>query len=152
MPHSYVNCLMHCVCVFSTKERRKLITPDIRDRLWAFIGGIARENQMKALIVGGVENHVHILLSVPSTLSIAKAVQLIKGGSSKWVHDAFPSHNDFAWQEGYGAFSVSISQVEHTIAYIRNQEEHHRKKTFEQEFVSFLKKHSIEYDERYVFG
>jgi REP element-mobilizing transposase RayT len=107
---------------------------------------------MKALAIGGTEDHMHILLSLPATLPVAKAIQLIKGGSSKWVHETFPSHKDFAWQEGYGAFSVSISQVEATITYIKTQEEHHRKKTFEEEFLTFLKKHGIEYDERYILG
>jgi putative transposase len=150
MPHSYISCLMHCV--FSTRQRNKTISPDLRQRLWPFIGGIVRENKMKALAIGGTEDHMHILLSLPATLPVAKAIQLIKGGSSKWIHETFPSHKDFAWQEGYGAFSVSISQVEATIAYIKTQEEHHRKRTFEEEFLTFLKKHGIEYDERYILG
>ncbi len=107
---------------------------------------------MKALAVGGTEDHVHILLSLPATMAVAKAVQLVKGGSSKWIHDTFPKQRHFAWQEGYGAFSISISHVQDTIAYIRAQEEHHRSKTFEKEFLAFLKRHSIPYDERYVLG
>jgi REP element-mobilizing transposase RayT len=150
MPHSYLSNLMHCV--FSTKERRKLITPEMQQRLWPFIGGIAKENGMKALAIGGIADHVHILLSLPATMSIAKAMQLVKGGSSKFVHETFSDQRAFAWQEGYGAFSVSISQVEETVAYIQRQEEHHRKKTFEEEFRAFLQKHGIEYDERYVWG
>jgi REP element-mobilizing transposase RayT len=150
MPHSYLSNLMHCV--FSTKERRKLITPEMQQRLWPFIGGIAKENGMKALAIGGIADHVHILLSLPATMPIAKAMQLVKGGSSKFVHEAFPDHRAFAWQEGYGAFSVSISHVGETVAYIQRQAEHHRKKTFEEEFRSFLQKHGIEYDERHVWG
>jgi putative transposase len=150
MSHSYVSTLTHYV--FSTKLRRKLITTDLQQRLWPFMGGIARENNMKALAIGGIEDHVHLLLSVPATIAIAKAVQLIKGGSSKWIHDTFPQHHDFAWQEGYGAFSVSVSHVRDTVAYIQAQEQHHRKKTFEEEFLLFLKKHGIEYDVRHVFG
>lgn len=115
------------------------------------MGGIARENKVKALSIGGTEDHVHLLLSLPSTLSIAKAIQLIKGGSSKLVHDAFPEHHAFAWQEGYGAFSIDISDIRRTIAYIENQAEHHRQRDFKQEFLSFLKKHGIEYDERYIW-
>jgi REP element-mobilizing transposase RayT len=141
---------MHCV--FSTKERRKLITPDIQQRLWPFIGGIAKENGMKALAIGGIADHVHLLLSMPATMPIAKAMQLVKGGSSKFVHETFPDQRAFAWQEGYGAFSVSISHVEETVAYIQRQAEHHRKKTFEEEFRAFLQKHGIEYDERHVWG
>jgi len=115
------------------------------------MGGIARENRMKALVIGGVEDHVHLLLRPPSTLAIAKAIQLIKGGSSRWVHDTFPEYGDFAWQEGYGAFSIGISQMEGTISYIQSQAEHHRKKTFQEEFLAFLKRHGIEYDERYIW-
>ncbi len=150
MPHSYTSCLIHYV--FSTKDRRKTITPELRERLLAYLGGIARENEMKALAVGGVEDHVHLLISLPSTLSIAKAVQLLKGGSSKWVHDTFPSEKDLAWQEGYGAFSVAISGVNDTIAYIKNQESHHRTRTFEEEFIAFLERHDLPFDPRYVFG
>jgi REP element-mobilizing transposase RayT len=149
MPHSYVSALFHCV--FSTKERRKIITPDLQDRLWPYLGGIARENGMKALAVGGVEDHVHLLLSIPSTLAIAKAMQLIKGGSSKWVHETFPAHRSFAWQEGYGAFSIGISQTDTTTTYIQAQPEHHRTKTFQEEFLAFLEKHGIEYDLRYLW-
>jgi len=149
MAHSFTSQLLHCV--FSTKERQKVITPELQQRLWPYLGGIARENRMKALSIGGTEDHTHILLSLPSTLSIAKAIQLIKGGSSKWVHDTFPQHYAFAWQEGYGAFSIGISDVERTVAYIENQEAHHRRKSFQQEFLAFLKKHGIEYDERYIW-
>ena len=122
-PMSYVSSYFHCV--FSTKERRPLIPPALRDRLWPYVGGIARENDMKAIEIGGMPDHVHILLSLPSTLSIAKALQLIKGGSSKWVHDTFPEHRLFGWQAKYGAFSVSVSQLETIIEYIKRQEEHH---------------------------
>jgi len=103
---------------------------------------------MKALVIGGVEDHVHLLLSLPSTLAISKAIQLIKGGSSKWVHDSFPGHLDFAWQEGYGAFTIGISQARGTIRYIKSQAEHHRRKSFQEEFLAFLKKHGIQFDER----
>jgi REP element-mobilizing transposase RayT len=150
MPHSYVSSLYHVV--FSTKERRKQIDADLQPRLWSYLGGIARENDMKALAVGGVENHVHLLLSLPSTLAVAKALQLLKGGSSKWVHDEFPAQRDFAWQEGYGAFSIGVSQLDDTVRYIANQAEHHRTKSFEEEFIAFLERHGIAYDPRYVWG
>src|SRR6266704_684951 len=146
---SYVSSYHHCV--FSTKERRRLITPALRDRLWPFLGGIARQNKMKAIEISGVEDHVHILLSLPATMAIAKALQLIKGGSSKWVHDTFPEHRLFAWQEKYGAFSVSECRVDAIVQYIKGQEEHHRKMTFQEEFLTLLKKHRIEYDERYLW-
>jgi REP element-mobilizing transposase RayT len=101
--------------------------------------------------VGGMEDHVHILLSLPATISISKAMQLIKGGSSKWIHETFSEQRTFAWQEEYGAFSVSVSQLDKTVAYIRGQPEHHRKMTFQEEFLMLLKKHSIKYDERYLW-
>src|SRR5215212_1356019 len=113
------------------------------------MGGIARQNDMKAIEIGGMPDHVHILLSLPSTLSIAKALQLIKGGSSKWVHDTFPEHRLFGWQAKYGAFSVS--QLETIIGYIKRQEEHHRKMTFQEEFLALLKKHQVGYDEKYLW-
>jgi REP element-mobilizing transposase RayT len=116
------------------------------------MGGIARENNMRALAIGGVKDHVHLLLSIPSTMNIAKAMQLIKGGSSKWIHDTFPEHRGFEWQEGYSAFSVGISQVPDTKSYIANQREHHRIKSFQEEYTAFLEKHGIEYDPRYVLG
>jgi putative transposase len=144
--HSFTSCLMHCV--FATKERRPLIKPDLQRRLWPYLGGIARENKMKALVVGGVEDHVHVLLSIPSTLSVAKAIQLLKGNSSKWIHDTFPEHRGFGWQEGYGAFSIGVSGVEDTTKYIQNQEAHHRKMTFKEEVEVFLKKHGMDYEER----
>jgi len=149
MSHSFVSNLMHCT--FSTKERYPWIDNDLEARLWPYIGGIARKNRMRALAIGGTFDHLHTLLSLPSTMSFAKAVQLIKGGSSKWVHDEFPNFKTFEWQEGYGAFSVSASQVARTIAYIERQKEHHRKRTFKEEFIKLLDKHEIAYDLRYVF-
>ena len=149
MSHSFVSNLMHCT--FSTKERYPFIDSDLEQRLWPYVGGIARENRMTALAIGGTADHLHALLSLPGMMSFAKAVQLIKGGSSKWIHDKFPSRKTFAWQEGYGAFSVSASQVPKTIAYINNQKEHHRRKSFEEEFIELLQKHGIEYDSRHVF-
>jgi REP element-mobilizing transposase RayT len=146
---SYISSNFHCV--FSTKERRPFITPELQKRLWPFLGGIVRQNKMKAVEIGGVEDHVHILLSLPSTMAVSKALQLIKGGSSKWIHETFPEHRTFAWQDEYGAFSVSVSQLDKTIEYIRGQETHHRKMTFQDEFLALLKKHRIEYDERYLW-
>ena len=150
MSHTFVNALFHCV--FSTKQRRPFIEPALRERLWPMMGGIAREQGLKALAIGGVEDHIHLLLSLSSTVSLAQALQMIKGVSSKWVHDIFPEHRLFAWQEGYGAFSIGVSQIDATRAYIQSQPEHHRKTTFQEEFRAFLKKHGIEYDERYVWG
>ena len=106
---------------------------------------------MKAIEIGGMQDHVHILLSSPSTMSIAKALQLLKGGSSKWVHDNFPEHRLFGWQVKYGAFGVSVSVLDKTISYIRSQEAHHRKMTFQEEFLALLKRHGVEYDPRYLW-
>jgi putative transposase len=146
---SYVSSHFHCV--FSTKERRKLITPELQERLWPFLGGIAKQNKMTAVIIGGMEDHVHILLSLPPTMPVSKAMQLIKGGSSKWIHETFPEQRTFAWQEEYGAFSVSVSQLETTIKYIKSQKSHHQKRSFQEEFLMLLKKHRIEFDERYLW-
>ena len=106
---------------------------------------------MKTIKIGGVEDHIHILFSLPSTMAISKALQLIKGGSSKWIHETFSEQRGFAWQEEYGAFSVSVSQLDKTIKYIKGQEAHHRKMTFHEEFLALLKKHRIECDERYLW-
>jgi REP element-mobilizing transposase RayT len=149
MPQSYVSSLYHCV--FSTKERQKLITPELQTRLYPYLGGTARENKMKLLTVGGIPDHVHLLLSFPKTMTIAKGLQLIKGGSSKWIHDNFARHQDFAWQKGYGAFSIGVSDIERTKVYIENQAEHHRERDFKEEFLMFLKRNEIDFDERYVF-
>ena len=146
MSHSYVSNLMHCT--FSTKGRYPCIDSDLESRLWPYLGGIARENRMKALAIGGTTDHLHALLSLPGMMSFAKAVQLIKGGSSKWINDTFPGQKKFEWQEGYGAFSIGISAVDATIAYIRNQTEQHRTSAFREEFMSMLRRHGFEYDER----
>ena len=137
-------------CVFSTKGRRNTIPADRQTDLWSYLGGIARKNGFKVIAAGGTENHLHVLLSLPATLPLAKSVQLLKGGSSKWLNDT--GADGFAWQQGYGGFSVGLSQQTATIAYINAQPTHHAKRSFEEEFVAFLKKHGIEYDERYVLG
>ena len=148
MSHTYVSDLVHCV--FSTKGRRNLIPAEIQQELWAFVGGVARKNGFKALIVGGTQNHVHLLLSLPASMPLAKAMRLVKGASSHWMNEKHTQ--GFTWQEGYGAFTVGISQKNDTIAYIQSQAEHHRKRSFEEEFVAFLKKHNVDYDPRYVWG
>ena len=150
MPHSYSSCLIHCV--FSTRNRQNTLSEDMRERTCAYLGGIARQHKMTALAIGGTANHLHVLLSLPATLAPAKAIQLIKGGSSKWVHETFPTHADFAWQEGYAAFSIGVSAVEDTVRYIKAQGVHHKATSFEAEYRAFLDRHRIAYDERYVWG
>jgi putative transposase len=143
--HSFSSGLFHCV--FATKRRESLLASEIRDRLWPYLGGIARENDIKALAIGGIADHVHLLLSLPATMPIAKAMQLLKGNSSKWIHERFPALHNFAWQEGYRAFSIGISGVEETIAYIRSQEEHHRTRSFREEVITFLQRHGFHFDD-----
>ena len=139
---------LHYHVLFSTRNREPWIKPLIEQRIWAFLGGIARENKMKAITIGGVEDHLHLLLAIPPTLTVSKALQLLKGGSSAWIKQTFPGMRRFGWQDGYGAFTVSKSQIPQVTAYIQVQRKHHRKKTFQEEFKAFLKKHDIEYDER----
>ncbi len=138
--------------VFSTKNREPWLTDSVRERLWPYLGGIARENGMKALEIGGITDHVHILLAVPASVALSKAVQLIKGGSSHWLKDTFPHLAAFAWQDGYGAFTVSGSKLEIIRDYIQRQAEHHRTKTFAEEYRAFLERHRIEFDERFLLG
>ena len=114
------------------------------------MGGIARENKIKAISIGGTIDHAHMLISIPPMMPVAKAVQLIKAGSSNWVHEKFIALRKFSWQEGYGAFSIGASQIDEVTAYIAGQEEHHRLKSFREEYLGFLKQYNIEYDERYV--
>jgi len=149
MSHTYCSSLFHCI--FSTKARQRSIAPELQEHLWAYMGGIARENEMKALAVGGTDDHAHLLLSLPSSLTIAEAMQRIKSGSSRWMHESC-GLTGLEWQEGYGAFTIGISQAEATATYIAAQQEHHRKRDFQAEFVAILKQHRIEYDPRYVWG
>jgi putative transposase len=144
MAHTYANNLIHCV--FSTKERCPLIPVDLAKELFAYMGGIACSEGFTLLAAGGTTNHVHLLFVLPASYPLANAVQKLKGSSSRWM-----GHR-FSWQEGYGAFSVSSSQVPAVKKYIDNQEAHHRKRNFEQEFLELLRRSGIEYDEHYVFG
>jgi REP-associated tyrosine transposase len=144
MAHTYSTNLIHCI--FSTKDRKPLIPPDRTSGLYAYFGGIAQGEGFCLIAAGGTENHVHLLITLPAKVPLAIAVQKLKGSSSRRMGP------DFSWQEGYGAFSVSPSQVPIVKRYIRNQEIHHRKQPFEEEFTTFLRNCGIEYDERYVFG
>jgi len=147
LSHTRVENIIHVV--FSTKERRKTIPLEMKERLWAYMGGICKKDKIFVHAIGGMEDHVHLLLQIPPTLSLAKAVLNVKAYSSKWMSG---QGSKFAWQEGYGGFSISRSDFRTVSEYIRNQEQHHAKMSFEEEFVSLLKQHGIEYDPRYVFG
>lgn len=146
---SFVKVYIHYV--FSTKKREPLIVQDLESNLWAYMGGIARNNNMEALIINGTEDHAHVLLSFPSTITIAKAIQVVKGGSSHWVHKTFPEYQDFEWQKGYGAFGVSHFDIHKTINYIKNQKKHHAQHEFKEEYLELLNKHEINYDVRYLW-
>jgi putative transposase len=150
MSHSYSSNRIHLV--FSTKRREKGLPDEFQPKLWAYMAGIARNNKFKAIQVGGFSDHVHALLLLPAVLPLAKAVQLLKGNSSKWINETKAAGADFAWQEGYGAFSVGASQTQAVVRYIRNQAAHHAKRSFEDEFVALLKKYEVSYDPQYVFG
>lgn len=142
---------LHYHVIFSTKNRERWITGEIEERVWAYLGGIARQNDIKCLLAGGVEDHVHKLIGIPAKLSVSEALKRIKGGSSLWIKDNFPGLKGFGWQDGYGAFTVSKSNIPKVQEYIRGQREHHRIKTFQEEYRAFLDKHEVEYDEKYLW-
>jgi putative transposase len=142
MSHSYISNRVHLV--FSTRDRKDRISDEIRPKLWAYIAGMGKNIDAHTFAVGGTANHAHILLALPSTLTLASVVQKIKGSSSKWMNDS--GEKSFEWQEGYGAFSVSASNIDAVIHYIEGQPEHHRKHSFEDEFRSLLIKHGIEFE------
>ena len=147
MSHSYSNNYVHVV--YSTKNREDLIPPAFEKRLYSFVAEIAREHKIPLIAAGGMPNHSHLLFLLPATMALAEAINKYKANSSRFMSQ---QGIDFHWQEGYGAFSVSPSQLDRVIAYIRNQREHHRKRTFEQEFIGLLKKARVPYDPKYVFG
>jgi len=142
---------LHYHFIFSTKHREPWISQTIEERIWSFLGGIARENKLIPILVGGMADHVHMAVGAPSTITVSKVIQQIKGGSSKWIKEAFPNMRGFAWQDGYGAFSASKSNMPTLVSYIENQREHHRTRTFQEEFLELLRRHEIEYDERYIW-
>ena len=149
MPHTYTNLLYHLV--FSTKYRAPIITDILRDPLYRFIGGLIREEDGSLIEIGGIEDHVHIVARLKPTLAIAEALRFIKASSSKWVNVSDLVRERFNWQVGYGAFTVSKSQLETVCRYVRNQRHHHRKKTFQEEFIELLQANEMDYDERYLW-
>jgi REP element-mobilizing transposase RayT len=137
--------------VFSTKNRHPFIDRELAPRLYGYVGGIVRNTGSALLAIGGVEDHVHLLVSLGRQTCIADLVRDVKSNSSGWVHETFPGREKFAWQAGYGAFGVSVSFLERVKAYIASQEKHHKKETFQDEFRKFLTRHRLEWDERYVW-
>ena len=146
---SHHGLLVHVV--FSMKFRKPVIHNDWRDDLFAYIGGTIRDHKAVLIRAGGVEDHIHLLIKFHPSFAISKTIQLLKANSSKWINANEKTKIKFQWQSGYGAFSVSQSMVETTKAYIANQREHHRKATFQEEYLKFLTKHRIEFDPQHVF-
>lgn len=139
MQHTHVCVRVHFI--FSTKDRRKSIPRELQPRLWSYLAGIARRLDAKVLSIGGMEDHAHVLLGIPATITLAALVQKLKANSSRWMKEQ--TRHAFEWQEGYGAFSVSVSLVDATVAYIRNQAQHHRRRSFDQEFEEILRRHRL---------
>ncbi len=149
MSGTYSQLLLHIV--FSTKERIPWITPDVADRLYPYIGGIIRAEKGVLYDVGGIEDHLHLYLRWRPDGAVSDLMRTVKARSSKWLHDTFPNLRVFAWQEGYGVFSVSKSQEEAVKKYIAGQAEHHKKEDFKSELLRILRAHGVEFDEKYVF-
>lgn len=149
MPNTYTQ--IHIQAVFAVQNRASIIHKEWKDELYKYISGILKNQNHKLLAINGMPDHIHILFGMRSTQSLSDLMQDIKGGSSKWINDKKFIREKFSWQEGYGAFSYGKSQLSQVIQYIEKQEEHHRKKTFIDEYKEFLEKFEIEYDERYIF-
>lgn len=149
MPQSLAS--LHVHVVFSTKNREPRLAPELRPRLHQFIGGVLKNHDCRLVDAGGTADHLHLLSSLGRTVAIADAVRLVKSNSSGWLHDEFADLRHFHWQTGYGAFSVSQSNVAAVKKYLANQEVHHCKHSFQDEFRKLLRRHEIEWDERYVW-
>jgi putative transposase len=147
MSHTYAQNVIHVV--FSTKDRRKAIPQPLQPRMWAYIAGTCQKLGILVYAVGGMDDHIHFLIRVPPSLAVAKAILVVKSNSSKWANE---EGCKFAWQQGYGAFSVSSSNVPAVVRYIQNQPAHHKKMSFDVEFLTLLKKHGMEFDPKFVFG
>lgn len=149
MPQSLAR--LHIHLVFSTKNRERIITDDVRSPLHAYMATVLQNLACAPVLINSVEDHAHLLFDLARTISISQAVEDVKKSSSKWIKTQGPEFAGFAWQAGYGAFAVSESNVETVRAYIANQREHHRTKTFQEEYRAFLERHSVAFDERYVW-
>ena len=149
MPQSLSKVVIHII--FSTKDRHPWLDANVRPRMHAYLATICRDAGAEALRVGGVADHVHLITTLPRTLSQADMLEGLKKKSSKWIKGLALDYRRFYWQRGYGAFSVSPSQLDALLGYVETQEEHHRRRTFQEEYREFLRKHGVEYDERYVW-
>ncbi len=149
MPQSFA-CL-HYHLIFSTKDRAALLTSECLPRLFAYIGGILRTADASLVAAGGMPDHIHLLVSLGRQVSIAEVLRLLKTNSSRWIHETYPDCRGFAWQSGYGAFSVSFSHLDRVRDYLARQAEHHRVVTFQEEYRAFLERHHIAFDERYLW-
>lgn len=150
MANTYSNLLYHIV--FSTKGRLPLISSKWQQELYQYIGGIIRNANGILLECGGMPDHIHLAIKLKTDSTVSDMLRQIKGSSSKWLNERLENRERFGWQDGYGAFTISESQLNHVINYIRGQEEHHRKKTFQEEYLDFLKLNNVEFDERYLWN
>ncbi len=150
MPHSFASLLIHVI--FSTKNRASDLSPEIAGRLFPYMAGIVGERKGVPLIINGPADHVHLLVSVPTKESMADLLRVVKANSSRWIHEQFPAQKGFGWQAGYAAFTVSGSRAAEVTDYIAAQQEHHRRISFQEEFLTFLRKHGIAYDVRDLWG
>jgi len=149
MAHTFTSLLTHAV--FSTASRAPFLADAIRPEMHAYLGGILRELHAAPIAIGGTADHVHLLVRLPADLAVADCLRVVKTNSSRWVKEKWPERHSFAWQGGYGAFSVSESMRGAVIRYIQDQARHHRRISFQQEFLAMLKKHDLEFDEQYLW-
>ena len=149
MPQSLVKNYVHIV--FSTKHRVPLISKEIEEELFSYLGGICKNLECNPIQIGGHKDHIHIFCLLSKKIALMDLIEKVKTNSSKWIKTKGKEFENFYWQNGYGAFSVNPTEIEIVKNYILNQEEHHKKKTFQEEFLAFLKKYDVEYDERYVW-
>jgi len=150
MPQSLSQILLHIV--FSTRDRKKLLQSTFKKDLYSYIVGICRSNDSKCYRVGGTENHIHIACTLPRTIAVSKFIAEIKASSSRWINKNHMNEEKFYWQAGFGVFSLGISQLKILTNYIDNQEEHHKEKSFQEEFKILLDKYSVEFQEEYLWN
>ena len=149
MAHTFTSLLTHLV--FSTSGRAPYLADGVRSDVHAYIGGILRELKAAPIAIGGTSDHVHLLTRLPTDMTVADCMRVVKTNSSRWVKERWPERLTFAWQGGYGAFSVSESNRGAVIRYIEDQERHHRRISFQEEFLALLKRHGVDFDERYIW-